>query len=199
MASRPIVADEIGYAAEVLEAAFLDDPIWSVALRASDRRSDHHAAWWRTSVEGPFRYGTVRISEDRGAIAVWVPPGGSEFTPEQEAVLERLVHDSLSPRHAEAMDELVRRFEASRAGRPPHYYLSILATHPDHRGKGVGQRLLADDLAQWDAKGVPTYLESTNPANDHRYHRQGFVTDGGFSAVLDEARVSSMSRAVPKR
>jgi GNAT superfamily N-acetyltransferase len=196
MASRPITADEIGYAAEVVELAFREDPVWSVALRAPDGRTDHHAGWWRPAVEGPFRYGTVRTSEDRGAIAIWLPPGGVENTPQQVAELDALARRVLSPASAAAMHELLDRFEAARAPRPPHYYLGILATHPDHRGRGVGQRLLAEDLALWDVEGVPAYLESTNPANDHRYHRLGFVTDGGFTAPIDGAPISTMWRPV---
>jgi predicted GNAT family acetyltransferase len=77
-----------------------------------------------------------------------------------------------------------------------HAYLSLLATHPAHRGRGVGQELLAADLARWDAAGIPTYLESTNPANDHRYARLGFRPIGGFHAVRDGAWVTAMRREV---
>jgi GNAT superfamily N-acetyltransferase len=77
-----------------------------------------------------------------------------------------------------------------------HAYLSLLATHPERRGRGIGQALLAEDLAHWDAHGAPTYLESTNPANDHRYARLGFQPDGGFRAVRDDAWVSAMWRPV---
>jgi ribosomal protein S18 acetylase RimI-like enzyme len=31
---------------------------------------------------------------------------------------------------------------------PPHYYLTLLGTHPDHRGKGIGMRLEAV-TSQW--------------------------------------------------
>ena len=58
------------------------------------------------------------------------------------------------------------------------------------------RRLLAEDLGGWDAIGVPAYLESTNPANDHRYARAGFVPIGGFEAVRDAAPVTAMWRAV---
>jgi len=46
----------------------------------------------------------------------------------------------------------------------------------------------------WDALGVPAYLESTNPANDHRYERAGFRSVGGFTAVLDDAPVTAFWR-----
>ena len=56
----------------------------------------------------------------------------------------------------------------------PHYYLSLLGTRPDYRGRGLGFGLLAKNLAIMDAEGVPAYLESTNPDNNPRYERFGF-------------------------
>ena len=88
------------------------------------------------------------------------------------------------------------RFETSREGRPDHYYLSLLAAHPEFRGQGRGQILLAEDLSLWDVEGVPAYLESTNSANDHRYVRAGFRPDGGFQAVRDDTWISAMWRPV---
>lgn len=91
-------------------------------------------------------------------------PGGSELSPAGLESLETLLASALDPDGNTAIHELYERLEASRAPLGPHYYLSLLATHPDHRGRGVGQELLAEDLARWDAAGVPAYLESTNPA-----------------------------------
>jgi predicted GNAT family acetyltransferase len=75
-------------------------------------------------------------------------------------------------------------------------YLSLLATHPDHRGRGIGQALLAETLARFDEQGIPSYLESTNPANDHRYRRAGFRPVGGFRSVVDGVVVTTMWRDV---
>ena len=177
--------------------AFASDPVWSVSLAGPDGRGDHLPAYWRLFVRGAARYGTVHRTSDGGAVSVWLPPGGAELTPELTDELEALVARSLAADRVVALHELYDRFERSRAGVPPdHAYLSLLATHPDHRGRGVGQALLADDLAAWDAAGIPAYLESTNPANDHRYVRAGFRPVGGFHAVIDGARVTAMWRPV---
>ncbi len=80
---------------------------------------------------------------------------------------------------------------------PMHAYLNTWATHPDHRGQGVGQALLAADLTEWDALGIPTCLEASNPANNHLYLRAGFHSVGSYSAVLDDARVTRMLRLAP--
>ncbi len=38
---------------------------------------------------------------------------------------------------ADNFRELGRRFDAAHPRAEPHYYLSLLGTHPDHRGKGL--------------------------------------------------------------
>ena len=51
---------------------------------------------------------------------------------------------------------LLERFEANHPSDPRHYYLSLLGTHPDHRGRGKGMSLLAANLAWIDGQGFPT-------------------------------------------
>jgi GNAT superfamily N-acetyltransferase len=125
-----------------------------------------------------------------------VPPGGDELPPAGVEALDVFLDEQLDAASVGAMHTLYERFEASRAPLEPHYYLSLLATHPDHRGRGIGQALLAANLAAWDDAGVPAYLESTNPANDHRYERAGFRSIGGFETVIDPAWVNAMWRDV---
>ena len=96
--------------------------------------------------------------------------------------------------HAAEVLTLFERLEQTHPDEPPHYYLSLLGTHPDHRGKGVGMALLAENLARIDAKGMPVYLESSNPANVPRYERQGFVRVGEFLRPDGQLTVSTMWR-----
>jgi GNAT superfamily N-acetyltransferase len=71
---------------------------------------------------------------------------------------------------------------------------ALLGTHPDHRGKGKGMGLLAENLAEIDELGMPAYLESSNRANDHRYERLGFELIGEFAAPGGEPTVGCMWR-----
>lgn len=50
-----------------------------------------------------------------------------------------------------------------------------IALLPEHRGRGIGSRVLAPVLAEADARGVPTtiHVEQFNPAQ-RLYHRLGF-------------------------
>jgi ribosomal protein S18 acetylase RimI-like enzyme len=195
-AGRPALVRDLDRVTETITLAFATDPVWSVALARSDGRTDHLLAYWRLFVDEAHNQGGVRVLLDGAAVSVWVPPGGAEVSPDGLALLDTLVRAHLGTEGTAELYELYDRFESNHPRSEPHAYLSLLATHPDHRGRGIGQILLADDLADWDAAGVPSYLESTNPANDHRYERAGFRRVGGFSAVRDGAPISTMWRAV---
>jgi GNAT superfamily N-acetyltransferase len=108
-------------------------------------------------------------------MALWVPSGGIELTRSESAELDRVLTGLAGRRVSAGVLSLMRLLGAARPAEP-HYYLSLLATHGDHRGKGFGTALLRDGLARVDALGAPAYLASTNPAADNaRYERFGFV------------------------
>jgi len=142
-----------------------------VGHRLARARADGYAAF--------LRYPHTWLTGGGEAAAVWIPPGGTEMTPEQEQRLAGLAAGHLGPA-ADACLELVRRFEAAHPWAEPHYYLTLLGTHPDHRGQGIGMRLLAHNLDLVDAAHLPAYLESTNPANNRRYASVGFEPHGEF-------------------
>jgi ribosomal protein S18 acetylase RimI-like enzyme len=193
---RAATHDDIDGVVECLTEAFRDDPVWGVALARPDGSTSHHEVFWRAYVQGALRYSTVFTTDDVSAVSVWIPPGGTELSDEQETDVVRFVEETLEPASARAMFELWGRFEANHPNAERHAYLSLLATHPDHRGRGVGQQLLAERLERLDADGIPAFLESTNPANDHRYERAGFRRIGGFTSILDDAPISTMWRPV---
>ena len=70
-------------------------------------------------------------------------------------------------------------------------YLSLLGTRPDQRGKGLGMALLGECLEQFDAEGVPSYLESSN---DGRYERVGYRRVGSFSTPDGAHTLATMWR-----
>jgi GNAT superfamily N-acetyltransferase len=172
-----------------LTAAFEADPLWSWAFPERDGLE----AWWRLYVGSALRYPWVWIADDCAAASVWIPPGGVELTEEEEASIEPMLVDLLGPRAAE-VSELLERFDTTHPAGQPHYYLSLLGTHPEHRGEGLGMALLADNLARIDAEGAPAYLESSNSANDPRYERHGFVRVGEFTRPDERVTVSTMWR-----
>ena len=173
--------------------AFYDDPTWGWAFPDPDQRLEQHRLWWGLYVSSGIPRGSIWMTEDRGAAALWIAPGDPELSEEAEAQVEPMLRELVGP-HADDVLELCERFDANHPKDPPHYYLSLLGTHPDHRGQGKGMGLLAANLAQSDEAGVPAYLESSNRANDHRYERLGFVQIAEFSAPRGGPSVACMWR-----
>jgi GNAT superfamily N-acetyltransferase len=186
---RVATEDDLDGITATLTAAFAADPLWSWAFPEREGQE----AWWRFLVSSALRYPLVRIADECAAVSVWIPPGGVELTPEEEASIEPLLVDLVGPRAAEVL-ELIERFDASHPGERPHYYLSLLGTNPDRRGEGLGMALLADGLERVDAEGMPAYLESSNSVNDPRYERLGFTRIGSFTRPDERVSVSTMWR-----
>ena len=113
---------------------------------------------------------------------------------EIEARVLELLQQGLPPAAFDSILELFERFESAHP-HEPHAYLGILGTHPDFRGRGIAQQLLAENLRTLDAEATPAYLESTNPVNNHRYERAGFEKVGEFTSVLNDAPISTMWRS----
>lgn len=178
---------------ELFALAFYDDPTWSWAFPDPDRRLQQHREWWGLYVRGALAYESVLLTDDGGAAAIWIPPGKPELSAEDEARVGPLLHELLGA-HADAVLTLLDRFEDHHPHGEPHFYLTMLGTHPEHRGQGKGMSLLAASLRQFDEAGVPTFLESSNRANDHRYARLGFSLVDEFAAPGGGPTVGCMWR-----
>jgi GNAT superfamily N-acetyltransferase len=175
---------------ETLWLAFGEDPLWSWAF--PDRRGLR--PFWRFLIAAALPHRWVWILGDYAAASVWIPPGCEELSREQEKQLEGLLEGLVGPRSDDLL-ELLRRFDAAHPRDASHYYLSILGTHPDRRGEGLGMRLLDDNLASIDAQGLAAYLEASNPANEPRYETRGFERVGEFSSPDGAHAVGTMWRA----
>lgn len=193
MQARVATEADLEPATELLTAAFATDPVWGWAF---PNRSDLEA-WWRFSIRSALRFPWVRVLGDFAAVAMWIPPGESELTAEEEAQVEPMIRDLAGPRAAQLL-ELLERFESSHPDGPPHYYLSLLGTDPARRGNGYGMALLEQNLAAIDIEEMPAYLESSNPANDPRYERRGFRRIGEFNRPDEELTVATMWRDARK-
>ena len=171
---------DVDEAVAVLASAFAGDPTWAWVFPDPVQRPAQHAWLWRLFVEGARRYSSVWLSADRAAAAVWITPGGTDLSPEQEEELAGWLAGLPGPARERAA-AAIERFEAAHPRHEPHYFLSLLGTHAAHRGRGIGFGLLADNLRRVDEAGMPAYLEASNPANVVLYERFGFRRHGSFS------------------
>ena len=185
---------DVAAAANTLALAFATDPVWGRTLARPDGSTEHLRPFWSIWLRGALSYGGLWIAPDAAAIATWIPPEGVELPGDLEAEMFALTEAALPSSSFVALQELWSRFDANHPHDESHAYLSLLATNPAQAGHGLGQQLLAATLREWDERGIPTYLESTNVANNHRYERAGFRAIGGFEAPLGGARVTTMWR-----
>ena len=56
----------------------------------------------------------------------------------------------------------------------PHWYLAVLGVAPEHQRRGNGASLLRAFLAQVDAEGKPSYLETDREENIAFYSQAGY-------------------------
>jgi GNAT superfamily N-acetyltransferase len=186
--SRPATASDLPRVTATLTAAFSGDPLWRWAFPDLDDLE----ALWRFMIGSALRYSWVRVLAGIEAATLWIPPGGTELTEREEAELPAILGH-----RAPAVLALWERFEAAHPRDRPHYYLSLLGTAPDQRGKGLGMGLLAENLALIDAEGIPSYLESSNPVNNARYEAVGYVQVGEFTTPDGAHTVATMWREPP--
>lgn len=115
--------------------------------------------------------GSVWIAGNGASVAMWDKPDRTE--PEEVPL-------SLS-------DESLARWKAYGAAvhehlpPEPHWYLGVLATHPDYAGRRLGRALLTTGLAEASRAGVPAVLETSTEANVELYRRSGFDVHASFT------------------
>lgn len=194
--ARVAAEADLDRVAETLGLAFEADPVWNWAFRVPECGPDALRAAWRFLIRSALDYGWVWHVDDCAAAALWIPPGKSEIRPEEEKHFQALVEGQMGDDAARlfATWECFDRAHEIERLQQPYYYLSLLGTHPDHAGRGLGMGLLADNLQRLDAEGTPAYLESSNPANNYRYQRLGFGSCGEFELPEDGPNVLQMWR-----
>jgi GNAT superfamily N-acetyltransferase len=185
--------DDLDAVINTITLAFHNDPVWSWAFPDPAARPAQFRKWWPVLVEGALAQGFTWLTPGAETISVWIRPGRPELTDEAEALVLPILEDLLGARSRTVLEGLLR-FETAHPHDEPHYYLSFVATHDDHRGQGIGEQLLAQNLALIDAEHLPAYLESSNPKNHARYQRLGFEPRDEFSMPDDGPPVLTMWR-----
>lgn len=191
--ARRAGANDVHAVVSILVDAFYLDPAWSWAFPDASQRAQQLRWLWELSVRGAMRYPWVWLSAHDTAASVWVPPHGTDLSPDQEATIEPALTDMLGAGAGRVLETLAL-FDRSHPRSEAHFYLSLLGTRSEHRGHGYGLALLADNLRRIDELSMPAYLEASNPANVPLYERYGFAVRGSFTLPADGPDIVTMWR-----
>ncbi len=190
--ARLAEAADLDVIVSVLTSAFLRDPLWGPVFDEKTRATSA-AVVWRLFAGSALRYPWSFVSSHLEAVAIWIPPGGTELTDTEEVGLGDLLERTAGAHSARAIMRIYEQLDEAHPSEPC-FYLSLLGVHDDHRGAGLGMTLLADTLTHIDELGAAAYLESSNPANNARYEAVGFRTRA--SIMMDSGHiVTTMWRA----
>jgi ribosomal protein S18 acetylase RimI-like enzyme len=162
---RRATDDDVSRLARTATLAFADDPVMRWFFPGDDydelqpQMLRYMAARWRAT-------DTLWCTDDGVALAGWVPPG----RPEVDVARPVMEHP------AWRLARLAAIRDALDANTPaePHWYLNLLATHPDWQRQGLGAALMAAVFADADDTGLPCYLETETTANVAYYGHHGF-------------------------
>jgi GNAT superfamily N-acetyltransferase len=155
---------------ETVVSAFPADPAFRYFFAEKATFEEQAAVFTGYLFDQRVDHGTVWVIENGVAVAMWDPPASAD-----SAVA--IGHEPNTLDLPEATLKRLDRYDAAvYAALPstPHWYLGILATHPDYAGRGWGRLAMTTGLDRAVAAGLPAYLETTNEGNVDLYRRAGW-------------------------
>ncbi len=168
------IADRDRLVATVV-AAFDQDPAFRAFFGSGPAFGDLAHRFAGSLLDRRLATGSVWMTDDGDALAMWDPPAGSVALPPSTLDLPA---DALA--RLDAYDEVVHGAITDE----PHWYLGILASHPSRRGEGLARLVAEPGLAAASAAGAPAVLETTNPANVAMYERSGWSVTATLTDVI---------------
>jgi ribosomal protein S18 acetylase RimI-like enzyme len=186
-------------------AALGDEPFYGQMLAHLGRGSSDYRAvlarYFDFAIREGERLGRVaRAADPRDGIAIWTLPQAADV----QAAAVRAKREFLERHCGTAArvnyDLLVETMADHAADLVPSgaWYLSILAVQPALQGKGLGQALVGVTLAEADAKGADTYVETSNPRNLRFYQRLGYTAVTSYREPVTTAEYWVLVRRAPR-
>ncbi|EOD45784.1 putative gnat family protein [Neofusicoccum parvum UCRNP2] len=184
----PITADDMDAAMAVNKIAFLHDALRTATFPPGlvdpaqpDGEAEFHRRRFRKRLGNP-RFIMHKILADDGSIAGisgWIAPPKDGAEANEDDASSSVNPTGEVPGCAnrelfEAQMRLQKEMQERILGDNKNFwYLSSLATHPDHQGKGIGAALVRWGIEQAEKDCVPAYLEAT-PHGAFLYKKLGF-------------------------
>ena len=148
--------------------AFVDDPVMRWLYPEDEVFLAPGGEVLRPAMTRWIGLGEVWCTDDGVGGAIWIPPGRPE------------IDVTVDPPAPEPPPDLLERFAIlgplmeQHTPSEPHWYLQLLATHPDWQRRGIGAALMGVIFERADSDGLPCYLETETVENVAYYRRHGF-------------------------
>lgn len=181
-----LVAEDVVGAAQVLAAAFADNPCYSFIHWQTSRRERSMRAFFRRNLEWHLPLDLTWVARLDGQVLGTLtlePPHGVP-----SPVLRALRHWALPTLLDDGLETLRRlvltdaEFKAqyqSMCGQKAYWHVHAVAVSPDHQGSGIGQAMLRTALEALRAltreRPAPVVLSTQRERNLPFYQAQGFV------------------------
>ena len=168
---------DLDVVAAVASRGFYDDPVMAWVFPDPETRLDAlRVSFHMFALRTVARTGRIDVLDD-ACVAMWLAPDPPELSEDEAPIPPPEAWHHYSPDVVARFNILGGVMEAAHPAEP-HWYLGVVATDPDHQGRGLGQKILKPVLEICDRDGRPAYLESSNARNLTFYHRQGFIQSG---------------------
>ena len=173
-----VTMSDLDKGVEILVNAFWDDPLNLYFIPESENRRKLFSDYLRVRLKFAIRYGEVySTSPNFEGIAVWFPPGKSDFTYFRLlrvgflGLIRLLGMETIS-----RMNRVGSHSEKFRKEQfpDPHWHLFPIAVDPQHQGKGFASRLMRPMLDKIQSQGLPCFLETLNEDYVSLYEHYGF-------------------------
>lgn len=192
MTVRRASAADLVRVARTASRAFADDPVMRWLFPDDDEYESSHQIIFGNIARRWHATGSLWCSDDAAAIAGWVPPGRPEVDP---AGVVEYEHPADRIERLGALRDAV----AEHTPPEPHWYLNMLAAHPDWQRQGLGSALMAVGFEIAAADGVPCYLETETVDNVAYYRHHGFEVRSEWDLPLGGPHMWGMLREVGTR
>lgn len=182
-------------ATATLAAAFMGDPAMTWLFPDDDVRERRLPALMRWTFEDHLRHGMALGTPGAEAVTLWRPPGvvheHAPLTP--PAMVRFLAMLGTAVMRAEKLDRTIGQHLPQGE---QQFYLRMAAVRPDWQGQGLGGLTIRAGLAEADAAGLPSVLETATETNVGLYRALGFGVIDTWQVARDGPCFWTMTRPV---
>ena len=172
-------ADDIGRVSLTATRAFADDPVMRWFFPETEEYETASPVFVAYMCRRWQATDSQWCTDDGVAMAGWSPPG----RPDTQVEPPQIEH----PPWRLARFVAVGSAMGEHTPPEPHWYLNMLATHPDWQRQGLGAALMGVVFDIADAAGLPCYLETETPGNVAYYRHHGFEVRSEWDVCTDES------------